>query len=136
MASTTKRLRDKNKVLNHDLYDSNKQRFKDKVLVCYDVLLEVGNEVSDIVFTAITLQEEDPVLFYISIAFLVLTLIVRLAIALRPLFNSKWNIREGSYKWYWMGVLLSLLEPISGQWLIDKTIDKAKDQEELKFRRE
>ena len=97
-------------------------RFDEFTLLTYDVALELGNEVTDIIFGVVTLQQDDPILFFISMAFLALSLIARLVVALNPYFGTETSIKRGYLSLYFVGVLVSLIEPLTGERIIDKTV--------------
>ena len=86
-----------------------------------DAVFEISNEGTDVYFAFGELQSEDPLLFYVSMGFLGLSLLLRLMIALGPLrkvWGGKLKFKPGRRIWYALGVLLSLIEPMSGTQLI------------------
>ena len=104
-------------------YETEKRGMEMLLFRMDDAIFEIGNEGTDLYFAFDELQSEDPLLFYVSMGFLGLSLLLRLTIALGLL----WKVRAGKLKfkpnrwtWTWCaaGVLLSLIEPMSGTQLI------------------
>eukprot|EP00037_Helgoeca_nana_P028584 m.336835 g.336835 ORF g.336835 m.336835 type:complete len:280 (+) comp27788_c1_seq1:289-1128(+) len=110
--------------IEHFDYDEAHQKLNNTVLAVFDVATELANEATDIAFTFTVLQSEAPDLFYASIAVLAMSMLIRLAIALRPWFvpQEKFEgappIDPAKRRTYWWGVLVSLVEPLSGTEII------------------
>ena len=108
-------------------YEDRKRKLELWLFMVSDAVFEAGNEGTDVYFAFDELQSEDPLLFDISIGFLGATLLLRLMIALAPLrqvlCNEKLKFKSGRRVWYVVGVLLSLVEPMSGSQLISYSID-------------
>jgi hypothetical protein len=110
--------------IEHRDYDEWHQRLSNIVLSVFDVSTEVANEASDLAFTFAGLQGAAPDLFYASLTVLAASMLIRLAIALQPLFVPSANFSgnppiDSTKRWtYWWGVLVSLIEPLSGAEII------------------
>jgi len=113
----------------HLIYKDNKESFHVQACRVYDFILEVGNEAGDVVFTFQTLRNDtsNQLLYWLSIGFLVLSLIGRLTFAVLW-YRGKvdWERRRWFYGW---GVLLSLFEPMTGQLVIEMSL---KDKGDMK----
>ena len=104
-----------------DSFFENKEKFNENVLATYDALLEIANEVTDCVFTFTLLKANDTPLYLASVVFLGMSLLLRLVIALRV----RNNIQGGRWKRYLFGVLTSLVEPLTGERIINNVQKQA-----------
>lgn len=106
----------------HVNYTKKRGQFDAGVFLAYDSTLELFNEAGDGVFTFTEYYEEDLTLFWISVVFLSLTLLVRCAIAFKPLYNGA--VKDGfrNRLLYALGVVLVIIEPVLGQALVNSTL--------------
>lgn len=126
-----------------DPYDYSKEydKFNLKVLQFFDVCIELANESSDVAFTVLVLKEEAPELFWASCSILLLSLIVRLYLGLQARREPKIGFKTPPIDpnmrvQYWVGVLLSLVEPMSGLQIIHDTRLDMSDEENIKKQKE
>lgn len=121
-------------------YTREHEKFNLKVLQFFDVSIELANESSDVVFTFLVLKEEASELFWASCSFLLLSLIVRLYLGLQARFEPEKGFKtpvidRKNMVQYWGGVLLSLVEPMSGLEVIHDTRLDMSDEKNIKMQK-
>eukprot|EP00039_Didymoeca_costata_P002572 m.61166 g.61166 ORF g.61166 m.61166 type:complete len:543 (-) comp11381_c0_seq2:210-1838(-) len=118
-------------------YELSKIAYLTRTQLYFDGVLEICNEASDLYFSFDELRNSDQILFFASLGFLGLSLVVRFVVAIRPLllglintgFELDEKTNESSYDrrkdyrvLYFFGVLWSLIEPHTGQHIINTTL--------------
>ena len=99
-------------------YEEARTRFNARMMLFMDAVLDLSNEGTDVALTFDEMQEEAPDLFKVSVGFLIFSAVLRLCVAVRPLFT--WNesgawkppIKRGWRAWllFFLGVAFHPLE--------------------------
>ena len=111
-------------------YAEAKKDFDAGLMLAMDAILDLANEGTDIAFTFSEMKSKEPTLYLISVIFLVVSAVLRLSVAVRPLFTwveGKWNppLKSGlkAKMVFAFGVVWSVVEPMTGQRIINMSLD-------------